>query len=262
MELYQLCIFFLFTTGLFYDENDAFILPTIRPSSNLTKLKSLSSSSSLLIIERLYDLFQGTFDNKEQAIEALHKGCPRADLGGHERVTCLIEPHPHLKPYWLIAIYYLDEDVSKTFRFRYYEIIHSDDENENYCAKMRIYRCLPNTNQILKDSNYNINKFLPNLDNEMQYVKECDIGWKQLNENKNKDNNVDGYASSNSFQGELIGSGILQSERDPTKQIIVKDELILKKDVLSINDRVYDGESGKQLIGNINGIPYMMRRQL
>ena len=129
-------------------------------------------------------------------------------------------------------------------------------ENKNYIAKMRIYRCLPDSNQILKDNNYNINQFLPNLDNDMQYIQECDIGWKELNEDE--DNKVDIYTSS--FQGELIGSGILQSERDPRKQIIVKDELKLHRNGLSINDRVYDGESGKQLIGNINGEPYMMMR--
>ena len=50
------------------------------------------------------------------------------------------------------------------------------------------------------------------------------------------------------------------SLRDPTIQLIVKDDLKLWMNELWINDRVYD-KQGNQLIGNSDGIPYKMKKQ-
>ena len=201
------------------------------------KLNSLANA--------LYQRFPGFYDNKLQADEALKKGCPSASLGGHERVICHIQKHPTLEPFWLIATYYLDNDINKTFRFRYYEILESDnkDNKNNEELKMKIYRTKPNSSNKLKEYKYNIRQYLPDLNNDMEYVEECDIIWKYKDE---------------IFYGELTGDGILNSQNDPTRKIIVKDELILTKNTLSINDQIFDFQSKKQLIGNIYNIPYYL----
>ena len=51
-----------------------------------------------------------------------------------------------------------------------------------------------------------------------------------------------------------------QVSYDSSNKNFVEAFLKTHRNGLSINDRVYDGESGKQLIGNINGEPYMMMR--
>lgn len=51
------------------------------------------------------------------------------------------------------------------------------------------------------------------------------------------------------------------SLNDPEIELTIKDDLKLWKNELWINDRVFTAE-GKQIIGNKDGIPYKMKKQV
>ena len=83
-------------------------------------------------------------------------------------------------------------------------------------------------------------------------AKGCDLGWKRRK--------LFGIIPRSSFRGELInGESTIFSERDPTVQLRVSDELHLWKNTLWINDRVRNS-NGDLIIGNKLGIPYKLRK--
>ena len=191
----------------------------------------------------------GSFDNEQQALEGVATGKVTASAGGHEYVCASITPHP-FQPELLIAQYYFDNDTSKTFRFRYYEF-----PTEESCpwwqrgkVKMRIHRPLLTTEIKLKAISYNITSYLPVLESEFEPLRGCDVIWQK-------------FPWQNAYHGKLENDVCtVCSLRDPTIQLIVKDDLKLWMNELWINDRVYD-KQGNQLIGNSDGIPYKMKKQ-
>ena len=86
---------------------------------------------------------------------------------------------------------------------------------------------------------------LPDI-SEFEYLDGCDVIWKK---------------QLSSYQGLLVnGECKLCSLTNPNLQLVIKDELKLRKNELWINDRVYTSE-GKQIIGNKDGIPYKMEKR-
>jgi hypothetical protein len=212
----------------------------------------------LLLIERvccfdagrtLKRLFVGSFDNTEQAALALAAGKPTARQGGHEKVTVHVEDYGVDEENMVLAKYFLDDDISKTFRYRVYKFLEPEAEESIYCAYMALYRPLSTTLKRLRQVSYNSNIYVPSME-ELEYIPACDIGWKWLS------------SKYDSVGGELLGDGILTSEIDPSRKIKVEDSLQLSTSGLQINDSVYDLESGEQLIGNINGTPYILKRRM
>lgn len=210
-------------------------------TSGLAMLTPLSSSS-MGVRSRL----MGVFDNKAQAEYSLSIGKPTAQQGGHEYVTATIREYSNEESSLLVAMYFLDGDVTKTFRYRHYGFQEAEEGSE-LCCIMTIARPRKDTLARLHQANFDQNLYLPDATQDMEYIQECDIGWR-----------VDGDV----YVGELIGNGNLVSEADPTRRIRVQDELRLGDDFLSINDRVYDEATGAQLIGNSDGIPYMLQKVL
>jgi hypothetical protein len=213
--------------------------------------------------DRIKKLLTGTFDNEAQAMEAQLAGRPTAAEGGHERVSCRIHSHPQY-PQLLVATYFIDQRLKQTFRYRYYEVVppgKSDGEDGKFCAKMNIFRPTATASRRLIDSNYDPNIYLPTVE-EMEYLPACDIGWRTFIATGPEFENSP-QAKGNlkfEFEGVLLGSGELRSERNRSVELLVKDQLLLSIDGLSINDRVYEKASGVQLIGNTLGIPYLLHR--
>jgi hypothetical protein len=190
--------------------------------------------SSALVIDSL----TGRFDNIVQAKAALIANTPTAASGGHEHVT--LETQRHFKhENILVAAYRFGYDPMRTFRFRYYEFIEP--------CYMKIYRPSSKALQQLVQYQYNTEIFFPEF-NDMEYMTGCDIKWTTTSLPK------EGYC------GELVAKEtIITSASDPTVKLKVVDSLFVTSEEIQINDKVYTLD-GKQIIGNIYGIPYILCR--
>lgn len=159
-------------------------------------------------------------------------------------------------------------DISKTFRYRYYEFIDSESGNNNINNNsnnstidvnsngnndnnkneiiMKLYRPLLETENILKSFSYDLPEdYLPDIYRDFEYLNGCDIIWEK---------------KSDCYYGRLINDECkLCSLTNPDLELVIKDELKLWKNELWINDRVYT-TTGKQIIGNKDGIPYKMKK--
>ena len=162
--------------------------------------------------------------------------------GGHEFVSAKILSHPFLDNV-VIASYFFEEDVSKTFRYRFYEFV-KDDSKE---IIMKLYRPTLSTEAKLSKLGYVVpDASLPDIIKDFEYLDGCDVVWKK---------------QLSSYQGLLVnGECKVCSIQNPEMEFVIKDELILRKNELSINDRVFTS-SGKQIIGNKDGIPYKMEKK-
>jgi CpeT/CpcT family (DUF1001) len=184
----------------------------------------------------------GLYDNKKQAASGAAAGKFTAADGGHEYVSARIAPHPVIGNV-VIASYYFDNDISKTFRYRFYEFVKDDSKD----IIMKLHRPLLATEEKLKYLSYKIpEKSLPDLSTDFEYLAGCDVVWRKTN---------------SCYKGTLInGECKLCSLTNPDIELVIKDELKLWKNALWINDRVYTA-AGKQIIGNRDGIPYKMEKQ-
>jgi hypothetical protein len=85
---------------------------------------------------------------------------------------------------------------------------------------------------------------------ELEYLENCDIKWVDV---------IDG--DSVGFRGTLISESCeVPSQKDSNVILIVYDDLRLWENELWINDKVYVKSTGKQVIGNKDGIPYILNR--
>lgn len=187
----------------------------------------------------------GLYDNRKQSAAGAAKGKFTAQDGGHEYVSARIAPHPVIGNI-VIASYYFDNDISKTFRYRFYEFV-KDDINGSKDIIMKLYRPLLATEERLKSMSYKVtDKDLPNISTDFEYLQGCDVEWKK---------------NLSCYKGTLVnGECKLCSLTNPDVELVIKDELKLWKNALWINDRVYTA-AGKQIIGNKDGIPYKMEKQ-
>lgn len=126
------------------------------------------------------------------------------------------------------------------YRFRYYEFLNDDT--------MRIHRPSPTTLALLKAAKFDLEKFLPSID-EFEYMKQCDIQWKSV------------QTPQHGFHGELVSKeAIIESESSYFKgKLIVKDSIFVFENEIHINDRVSKLD-GTLIYGNSLGIPYKLKR--
>jgi hypothetical protein len=212
-------------------------------------------------VVQLRSFLLGQFDNSEQAQISMTNGIRTAREGGHEMVTALIKENER-DPSYLVATYFLDNDVNQTFRYRFYKLEAVDGNDlstKRICARMSIYRPLKPTLERLRACKFDPALYLPTLE-EMEYLPACDMGCHWREEQLEQEGKAVDHKGAH-FVGELLGDGDLVSEADPSRRIQVYDSLELGPTALLINDRVYDSETGEQLIGNIHGIPYEMMRR-
>lgn len=183
------------------------------------------------------DLLTGVFDNGAQAAADALVNRPTAALGGHEHVILTAKRHP--RPNALVISYCFANDPAKPFRFRYYEFINP--------FHMKIFSPSKQAVANLQRYSYDTNLYLPDFDS-MVYMESCDVIWKEISSPK------PGY-----FGTLAEGSVVLDSIEKPGMKIRVEDSLYLFHDEIHINDRVFTID-GKQIIGNIFGIPYILKR--
>ena len=188
----------------------------------------------------------GLYDNRKQATSAAAAGKFTAQEGGHEYVSARIRQHPSIGNI-VIASYYFENDVSKTFRYRFYEFVKNDESSGGKDIIMKLYRPLLDTEEKLKQLSYKIpDVLLPDIHTDFEYLQGCDVLWKK---------------SLSCYTGTLVnGECRLCSLTRPDVELIIKDELKLWKNALWINDQVYTA-AGQQIIGNRDGIPYKMEKK-
>jgi hypothetical protein len=192
-------------------------------------------------------LLKGRFSNLKQANAAAAVGKDTAAKGGHEHITVYIDSITD-RANVLCAQYFYGTDVSQTFRFRIYEF----PRVENFgTVCMRIHRLYPEAEARLASLGYNTEKFLPVHSDDLEYLPNCDIKWTPCVDSMIKN----GLGSGIGYHGRLQSeNAIFPSQRDPNRLLVVYDDLIITDSKLFINDRIFDQASGKQIIGNTEGI--------
>ena len=183
----------------------------------------------------------GSYDNQKQSSAGAAVGKFTALDGGHEYVSANIAQHPFLDNV-LIATYFYEADITRTFRYRFYEFMKDDSKS----IIMKLYRPLLATEEKLKKLGYVVEDAkLPDI-KDLEYLSDCDVIWKK---------------NLSSYTGLLVkGQARVKSLANPAVDFLVKDELKLRKSELWINDRVYTSD-GQQIIGNKDGIPYKMDKK-
>jgi len=145
----------------------------------------------------IMNLMIGKYDNQYQIYMNQKNGKFNSKDGGHEYVNVLIKQHP-IESNVLIAAYYLNNNLynnsttssttnnSIPFRFRYYQFIDnhqdntdSDNDDSSSYIRMKIFRPLLHTNQLLKDNAYDLNHYIPFI-HDFEELFGCDIGWQRM----------------------------------------------------------------------------------
>ena len=204
----------------------------------------------------LLEGFAGRFSNDDQAAQARLAGKPTAAEGGHELVSVSIERHPSLSNV-LVATYCLGALGDKgqlPFRFRFYEFVPPPpiSEEGGVVATMRLHRPLPQTDRELRENSYDVRRYLPDLMTAFEYLEHCDIQWSHVSPGPGA---AEGY-----YHGTLVeGQCMVCSQADASVRLLIKDDLRVYRSALWICDRAYTA-SGKQVIGNTDGVPYKLQK--
>ena len=222
----------------------------------------------------VFELLQGHYNNRAQAEMDAHKGQDTARKGGHEFVSVLIDPYSNntntendsqldesngysSNRLILIARYFYGTDTSNTFRCRLYEFPEVMDVTLPIkdVVYMKIYKPNYEAEEMLKANAYDLKRYLPSMDNDFEYLSECNLYWKPTNRLRR-------IAEGKSFRGKLVNDkGVeIPSQKDPTLTLVVYDDLRITKENLFINDRIYNKETGELIIGNTKNVPYKLRR--
>jgi hypothetical protein len=198
---------------------------------------------------RVMDLLTGNFDNKMQAEASFAAGKDSASKGGHEYISVQIGRLAGREKDALVARYFYGTDPSQTFRFRIYEF--PEDDSKEQSVRMKIYRPHKSTEIKLAKANFSFSECQHSIlsDEESEYLPTCDLYWHP-------------EKTDSGFRGKLANEGgvIIPSHRDPNRLLIIYDDLLVTECRLEINDRVFDKCSGALLIGNTEGIPYILDR--
>ena len=202
-------------------------------------------------VARVKEYLVGRYSNKLQADEDHAKGKLTGAQGGHEFVTASIAEHSLLEDV-VIATYCYGDDLSSVFRYRLYKLCDIADPAAGSC-RMKLYRPTVGYDEELKRTQYSttMTTTAPDIE-DFEYLRGCDVIWKKTREEK---------GGAHVFEGTLeAGECVICSQQDPTRIVKVRDDLRLSETELWINDRVYTTD-GIMIIGNVEGVPYKLKRQ-
>ena len=209
-------------------------------STTCENFKNNSNYSS----EKIFKWLHGVFDNFDQI---KHEEKYLKDLScKHDYVSANFSYHPYYVNTMIVSYYY-EKNTSNVFRFRYYEFHKMNKTSfwgnrNNYI--MKVYRPKIETIQKLKLYNYDLDKYLPSLD-EFDYLDTCDLIW---------------ASRIFSYRGILKnGKAEITSQYNPNTKLYVQDDLTLWENNLFVNDKVFD-KNGLLIIGTKNGVPYKLKR--
>lgn len=228
--------------------------------SRRRKLLYLSASTETACVDRTKSLtrflegFQGDFDNYRQICDERKNNAPRAER--HEHIHCKVIPvhKPDISDDALVyANYYFNGKPSLVYRQRLYAISINDSGK----IRMKIY-CPSNMQElIIRKYEYNFDKIeLGKLGDpsEFEYLEGCDIYWREEEEEHPELPSRGSY-----FFGYMNGGGAIVDSKVMGGRIEVKDELVMTKEDLWVNDRAFNMD-GIMLYGNMAGISYKMVR--
>ena len=203
------------------------------------------------ILESFLDDFDGEFDNHAQiTAEQIAGLSPRAG-GGHEHIHCSLQrvsvaDAPVLTNH-VLATYYFDGDRAKIFRQRLYALdALPRDPQFGACVRMRIYKLRESVANALRagadaaDVGWEAADVASSL-----HVPDADVFWRWCGER---------------FEGAMRTESIEIVSQFSGRIIRVRDDVVLWKDALWVNDRASDAETGDYVYGNIHDIPYKMQR--
>lgn len=226
--------------------------------------------------------FQGEFDNAVQVASERAQGMEAGPAGGHEQIHCILTPldlpvgslgdDAH---FFLGATYYFDGRPEAVFRCRVYSFHPppppADDEEDEESgasfflppppfAEMRLHRFTLEFEGVMRQNKYDLS-LLPQtpvgLAEVVEELEGCSVVWSVSDSKTNGEENV-----GMSFRGVMReGFCLVHSQREAGIQLKIEDDLLLTREVLSVNDRGTDCETGKIVYGNYRSLPYRMERR-
>eukprot|EP00871_Galdieria_phlegrea_P001340 jgi/Galph1/2206/GphlegSOOS_G889.1 len=225
------------------------------PSSIPTEFRSLWKDTKF---GYWLECFQGDFDNFHQVVEERVNNVFPREGGGHEHIHCNIsplfcKPNGHVL---LFAKYYFNGNPNVVFRFRVYEVFPSvspDNPNEQV-LEMKILRFYETASSLLRERQYDIFS-IPLTEDNYEYLNGCEVYWRYEHVAHEQ------VKQAPHFIGWMKGGGCSVYSPETKAIIHVKDDLILTKDNLWVNDRGFD-DCQNYIYGNQRGIHYKMKRVL
>ena len=193
-------------------------------------------------------MFVGDYSNLSQHTRDNKKGKTKGSDGGHEYVCASAVNHPSRED-MLVFKYFYNNNSSDVFRYRLYQFFIRDK-----LLMMSLWKPKPQFEAQLQSQNYlTTDDQLKDVETNFIPLQGCDVIWTPKRF-------LPKFWHCG-FKGRLENHEIiLPSQRDPTRQIRVTDDLRLTPKELWINDRVYTHPEGDLIIGNINNVPYKLKR--
>ncbi|CAM9789813.1 unnamed protein product [Chrysoparadoxa australica] len=256
-------VILLLLLGLLCWPCHAFAPPAASWAGPTRGLKKLGAAGEpVMLMERLLQLFKGDFDNHKQVVADRQAGLLPGEGGGHEHIHCKLVPVTRLAAAWFAAskeaphavvsaMYYFDGDPSRVFRYRIYGFFPLDESEatDRGSVVMKLWRLVPEAEASLRARGYDLVGWDPSMASKdtLEAIPGCDIYWDQVG---------------GAFRG-LMGMDDkgtwVSSQMVEGLKILVKDELLLEPEALSVHDRGYD-KDGNFVYGNQRGVPYKMLR--
>ncbi|CAJ1961657.1 unnamed protein product [Cylindrotheca closterium] len=228
------------------------------------------------VYKHLLHHFQGDFDNYRQVLDDRKEKLTPREGGGHENFHCTLVP---LSETSRLAAFYFDGNPQRIFRFRYYELLMTaeDDTNDISCGdiEMKLYTLNPELERELRSCSDEplkwpamFHSFEINEADKIKYLPNCEIRWSVDmdpvehaytldHDNMSKLDNK----KQDSIHAIMVhGEAIVDSTMIPGVKIRILDQLSLYEDTFYINDRGLDPESGAFIYGNQRGVPYRLDR--
>ena len=233
----------------------------VRTPGSVGSLRAGAATEGAALLQDFLRIFDGKFDNEQQAREDEREGRTWEGADGHEHITCelcsITAADGMDAEEMIVATYsYVRDAGQEVFRYRWYTLTVEEQKVDSVLAlRMRVHRLLPWAEAVMKDGAYSIRPDALQEKGEgktpWEYLPECDVIWRR-----------DGQAKDGSgvvFRGELAaGECLVPSQRDPTRMLRVTDDLRISTRHLHINDQVQDSETGKILYGKSS--PYLLLR--
>lgn len=203
----------------------------------------------------VFSRFHGHFDNHAQVVANEAAGLSPRHGGGHEHIHCAlraVEIPGAFGSGHVLATYYFNGQPEVVFRQRLYALdALAADAQFGSCVRMGIYRIRPETAARLREAGGAggtpgaLTLSAADVSEELR-VPGADVFWRRCGERLEARMRTD--------------SVTLASERDPTQNLVIRDDVALWDDALWVNDRGSDAETGEYVYGNIHGVPYKMAR--
>ena len=126
--------------------------------------------SAFQTVDNIKSWLVGTYGNEKQVKFDIERNLMPKD-GGHELVNAIISQHTDFRNI-LVASFFLEGNVNKPYRYRYYNFFPNTDDS---CI-MKLYKPSKIAIKKLLATGYSTTKSLPPI-SDFEYLQGCDVCW-------------------------------------------------------------------------------------